>query len=252
MPTCPAGETRKPSPAALGDGTPADYASSVEFSPSRRRLAVVASLALLSALAAAMVVARILYTGETTYANLLWNLALAWIPLLLALFVYDAARRGAGRLRVWGGGLAWLLFFPNAPYLMTDFQFLRDWSTAPIWYDVVLLSAAAWTGLTLGFASLYLVHTVARRWLGPASVWAGVAVVLALTSFGIYLGRFERWNSWDVVSRPGPLLNSIVDRVTDPDPRTAGVTAVFTAFLALAYAAFYSVVRLGVVERPPA
>jgi uncharacterized membrane protein len=224
----------------------------MELSPSRRRLAVVASLALLSGLAVAMVVARVVYTGEPTYANLIWNLTLAWIPLLLALFVYDAARRGAGRWLVLSGGVAWLLFFPNAPYLMTDFQLLRDWTEAPIWYDVVLLSTAAWTGLMLGFASLYLVHVVARRTLGALTVWAGIAVVLALTSFGIYLGRFERWNSWDVVSRPRPLLASIADRLLDPDPRTAGVTAVFTAFLAFAYAAFYSVVRLGVAERPPA
>jgi uncharacterized membrane protein len=224
----------------------------MEITPSRRRLAVVASLGLLSGLAVAMVIARIVYTGETTYANLIWNLTLAWIPLLLALFVYDAARRGATRLVLWSGGVAWLLFFPNAPYLMTDFQYLRDWQTAPIWYDVVLLSTGAWTGLMLGFASLYLVHVVVRRWAGPATVWAGVAVVLALTSFGIYLGRFERWNSWDVVSRPGPLLGSIADRLRDPDPRTAGVTVVFTVFLAFAYAAFYSVVRLGVAERPPA
>jgi uncharacterized membrane protein len=224
----------------------------MDVAPSRRRLAVVGSLALLSGLAVAMVVARIVYTGQTTYANLIWNLTLAWIPLLLALFVYDAARRDTGRWVLWSGGVAWLLFFPNAPYLMTDFQLLRDWTTAPIWYDVVLLSTAAWTGLTLGFASLYLVHVVVRRWFGPVTVWAGVAVVLALTSFGIYLGRFERWNSWDIVSRPGPLLGNIADRLTNPDPRTAGVTAVFTAFLALAYAAFYSVVRLGVAERPPA
>jgi uncharacterized membrane protein len=224
----------------------------MEIAPSRRRLAVVASLALLSGLAVAMVVARIIYTGESTYANLIWNLTLAWIPLLLALFLYDAARRGAGSWLLLSVGVAWLLFFPNAPYLMTDFQLLRDWTEAPIWYDVVLLSTAAWTGLTLGFASLYLVHVVVRRRLGAVTVWVGIAAVLALTSFGIYLGRFERWNSWDIVSRPGPLLASIGDRLVDPDPRTAGVTAVFTAFLALAYAAFYSVIRLGVVERPPA
>jgi uncharacterized membrane protein len=224
----------------------------MEIAPSRRRLAVVGSLALLTGLAIAMIVARILYTGETTYANLIWNLTLAWIPLLLALGVYDAARRGAAGWVLWTGGLAWLLFFPNAPYLMTDFQLLRDWTTAPVWYDVVLLSTAAWTGLTLGFASLYLVHVVVRRSVGALTVWGGIAVVLTLTSFGIYLGRFERWNSWDIVSRPGPLLGSIADRVTNPDPRTAGVTIVFTAFLAFAYAAFYSVVRLGVGERPPA
>ena len=235
-----------------GITNPAVYPRRMESTPSRRRLAVVGSLALLTALAVAMVVARVVYTGQNTYANLIWNLALAWIPLLLALFVYDAARRGVRRWVLWTAGFAWLLFFPNAPYLMTDFQLLRDWTEAPIWFDVVLLSTAAWTGLTLGFASLYLVHVVVRRWIGPVTVWAGVALVLLLTSFGIYLGRFERWNSWDVVSRPGPLLRSVADRLTDPDPRTAGVTAVFTAFLALAYGAFYSVIRLGVGERPPA
>lgn len=226
----------------------------MEVAPSRRRLAVVLSLGLLTALAVGMIVARRVYTGEPTYANLVWNLTLAWIPLLLALFVYDAARRGRPRWVVLAGGAAWLLFFPNAPYLITDFQLLRDWQAAPVWYDVALLSTAAWTGLTLGFASLYLMHVVARRVVSPLLVWVGVGGVLALTSFGIYLGRFERWNSWDVVSRPGPLLSSIAERVSHPDPRTAGVTLVFTAFLALAYCVFYSVIRLGgaVGDQPPA
>ena len=217
----------------------------MEVAASRRRLAVVLSLGLLTALAVGMIVARRVYTGEPTYANLVWNLTLAWIPLLLALFVYDAARRGRPRGVVLTGAAAWLLFFPNAPYLITDFQLLRDWTMAPVWYDVALLSTAAWTGLTLGFASLYLMHVVARRVVSPLVVWLGVACVLALTSFGIYLGRFERWNSWDVVSRPGPLLSSIAERVAHPDPRTAGVTLVFTAFLALAYGVFYNVIRLG-------
>jgi uncharacterized membrane protein len=226
----------------------------MEVAPSRRRLAVVLSLGLLSALAVGMIVARRLYTGEPTYANLVWNLTLAWVPLLLALFVYDAARRGRPRWVVLTGGAAWLLFFPNAPYLVTDFQLLRDWQAAPVWYDVALLSTAAWTGLTLGFASLYLMHVVARRVVPPLLVWLGVAGVLVLTSFGIYLGRFERWNSWDVISRPGPLLSSIAERIAHPDPRTAGVTLVFTAFLALAYGVFYSVIRLGsaVGDQPPA
>jgi len=224
----------------------------VEIAPSRRRLAVVASLGLLTAFAVALIVARNAYTGESTYANLIWNLTLAWVPLVLALVVYDAARRGASRGLILAGAVAWLLFFPNAPYLMTDFQLLRDWQAAPVWYDVVLLSTAAWTGLTLGFASLYLMHVVARRYVSPLVVWLGIAVVLGLSSFGIYLGRFERWNSWDIVSQPGPLLSDVSDRILHPDPRTAGVTLVFTAFLALSYGAFYSVVRLSIAERPPA
>ncbi|MFN2471160.1 MAG: DUF1361 domain-containing protein [Gaiellaceae bacterium] len=217
---------------------------------SRRRLAIVGSLTLLSGLAVAMVVARIAYTGSTMYANLLWNLVLAWVPFAIALAVYDAARRGARPAILVSSGVAWLLFFPNAPYLVTDFQLLRDASVAPVWYDVALLSAAAWAGLTLGFTSLYLMQSIARRVVGPIGVWLGVFGVLGLTSFGIYLGRVERWNSWDIVSRPRPLLGSVADRLVDPDPRTAGMTAVFTAFLGLAYCVFYSFARLGLTDRP--
>lgn len=216
---------------------------------SRRRLAVVVSLAALSGLAVAMVVARITYTGSGMYANLVWNLVLAWIPFAIAVAVYDAERRGARGVVLLVGGAVWLVFFPNAPYLVTDFQLLPHGTAAPLWYDVALVSTAAWTGLLLGLVSLYLVHSVARRAVGTEVAWAGIVLALAATSFGIYLGRFERWNSWDVVSQPRALGSAVAERLLDPDPRTLGMTAVFTTFLALAYFAFYSVVRLANVEQ---
>ena len=134
-----------------------------------------------------------------------WNLLLAWIPFVVALHVYDGYRRQASRLSLWAGGLLWLVFFPNAPYIVTDFKHLRTWTGAPIWFDVVLVSAAAWCGLLLGFMSLYLLQAVVRRALGTVNAWVFVFAVLALSSFGIYLGRFLRWNSWDVFTRPGVL-----------------------------------------------
>src|SRR5262245_65813347 len=105
----------------------------MEVAPSRRRLAVVLSLGLLTGLAIGMVVARRVYTGEPTYSNLVWNLTLAWVPLLLALFVYDAARRGRARWVIVAGGAAWLVFFPKRPYLPTCLQLLPDWRAAAGW-----------------------------------------------------------------------------------------------------------------------
>ena len=219
---------------------------------SHRRLAALLSLLLLTGFAVAMIAVRVVKTGgDPTYLNLVWNLFLAWIPFVLALLVYDGFRRGAPPLGLAVGAALWLLFFPNAPYLVTDFELLRNASGVPIWFDVVLVSAAAWAGLLLGFVSLFLIHAVARRLVGPVNAWLAVLVVLGLTSFGIYLGRIRRWNSWDLFTRPEQLLRDVWARVEDPlaHRETLLVTVLLTGFLTVAYLVFYSVARLGVPER---
>src|SRR2546430_15909936 len=138
---------------------------------SGRRLAILASLAGLSGLVVAMVAVRVSYSGNSYYEALVWNLLLAWIPFALAIYVYDAWRQGARGLLVWVAGALWLVFFPNAPYIVTDFKWLREWTGAPIWYDVVLVAAAAWCGLMLGFISLYLMQSVVRRSVGTVKAW---------------------------------------------------------------------------------
>ena len=145
----------------------------------------------------------------------------------------------------------WLLFFPNAPYIVTDLKWLRDWGGAPIWFDVVLVTTAAWAGLALGFISLYLMQAVARRTVGAVNSWLAVLAVLGLSSFGIYLGRFERWNSWDLFVRPKPLFAEVVAQVANPldYPRTVAVTVLFTSFLSATYLVFYAFARLGLAER---
>jgi uncharacterized membrane protein len=219
---------------------------------SRRRLAVLGALGLLSLFTALAVGVRFAYTGRVEGFNLLWNLVLAWVPLVLAVLVYDGQRRGRSAGLLLAGGLGWLLFFPNAPYVMTGFKHLAEWGGAPIWFDVVVVSAAAWAGLVLGFVSLYLIQSVVRRALGATAAWTVVLGSLALGSFGIYLGRFERWNSWDVVAHPRLLLADVWPRVTDPaaHPRTVAVTLLFTAFLTLAYLTFYTALHLARSEQP--
>jgi uncharacterized membrane protein len=212
---------------------------------SDRRLATLASLVGLTLLVFAMVGVRVAYTGGLGWTWLYWNLVLAWVPLLVALLVYDASRRGPSGLALLGGGAVWLLFFPNAPYIVTDLKHLRTFDGAPIWFDTVLACSAAWAGLALGFISLYLMQSVVRRRFGYMSGWAFALAVLAVSSFGIYLGRFERWNSWDVVTQPGALL---ADVWTLAEPRTAAVTLLFTAFLGMTYLVFYSFARAGLLE----
>src|SRR4029077_2825975 len=102
---------------------------------SRRRIAILVSLGGLSALVVAMIAVRVLYTGNDYYTNLVWNLFLAWIPLGLALYAYDGYRKGQGRLRLWAAGGLWLLFFPNAFYIITDLKCVLGWAGAWSWYE---------------------------------------------------------------------------------------------------------------------
>lgn len=215
---------------------------SLRQSMSDRRYVVLALLACLSALVVGLVAFRVVYTGSLLHVPLLWNLVLAWIPFLLALLVYDRAERSRGRSVVLAAAL-WLLFFPNAPYIVTDFVHLGLSSGLAFWYDLVLIGTVATTGLLLGCVSLYLVHAVVRRAAGAAVGWAFVAGALSLGSLGVYLGRVWRWNSWDAIVRPGFVFDRLASAVASPDPRSVAVMLAFTAFLGATYGGFYVLAR---------
>ena len=207
---------------------------------SDRRIAVVGSLALLSLFTLAMLAFRVAYTRTGDHTWIAWNLVLAWVPFALALVIYERAP-SAPRMQLAGLGALWLLFFPNAPYILTDLKHIGVGGKVPILYDVLLLSAAAWTGLLLGLTSLFLIHAVARRLLGASNAWALVVGVLTVSSFGIYLGRVQRWNSWDVFLRPGALLGDVLESF---HVRPIALTVLLTSFLFVSYLVFYSFARL--------
>jgi uncharacterized membrane protein len=209
---------------------------------SRRRLVTVHGLVAVSLFCVALVLVRFARSGSTEYMALIWNLFLAWIPFVLAVVVYDRWRRHGAGLAVLVIAALWLLFFPNAPYIVTDFVHLKHRHEAPYWYDAVTVSAFAWTGLLLGFASLFLMQTVVRQWRGVVSGWAFVGVALALGSVGIYLGRFLRLNSWDAVEHPRVLPSILHAVARDPFAyrEAIGVTVLFTLALGFAYVLLYN------------
>jgi uncharacterized membrane protein len=201
---------------------------------------VVAVLVLFSLYCTGLEVARVIRTDNSQYTFLLWNLFLAWIPFVLAWSLDAARRRGLGSATLALLGLLWLVFFPNAPYIVTDFVHLQDLSgPAPLWFDVVLIASFAVTGLLLGFLSLARVQELVAEAAGAVLGWLVAAVALVLAAFGIFIGRFEGHNSWDVIARPAPLARDTWHHLTSPSayPRTFGVTVSYAAFLALAYIA---------------
>jgi uncharacterized membrane protein len=232
--------------------------------PCRQLLAV---LALSSAAGLAMLTFRAAYAGRLGYWSLPWDLFLAWIPVPLAFAVSRLQQRERiPRAKMLALAFLWLLFFPNAPYLVTQFMHLHPshavydgfhplaaWTPRggiPVWYDVMMLSTYAWTGLMLGFVSLHLIHRAAAKLAGPVCGWATVVAGLGLCAFGVSLGRFERWNSWDVIAHPFSLLADVLDRMFNPlaHPRTSAVTIVLSMFLLLSYLSLLAMMRLRTAE----
>ncbi len=191
----------------------------------------------------ALVGARVVYTDSTRHAGLIWNLFLAWIPFILSYVAYIISDK-----RVWVYvavpfvAFLWLLFFPNAPYMLTDLQDLARGAgrEAPLWYDVIIVVWCSWTGMLLGVISLYLMQDIIartfNRWVG----WIFVFIISGLSSFGIYLGRFVRLNSWDILQNPTETAMEILGIVIDPSRRLAAFTAAYTFFFLFIFLLLYS------------
>ena len=218
----------------------------------RRRVAVCGLLGLLSVFSLGLVGSQLVLKepGGHAYLFLVWNLFLAWIPLGVALVAYELHRREQRGWKLFLLGSLWLLFFPNAPYIISDLVHLGYRRFEPdgfaFWHDLVTLATFAWTGLLLGYASLYLMQTIVREKKGRWWGWIFSFSVLGLSGFAIYLGRFGRWNSWDVLHTPLSLLTDIAHQVMHPfsHQRTWGITLLFGSMLILFYVVMYGFLQL--------
>ena len=220
------------------------------FAHNKYRLTMFILLAGASVLSVAIWRVRADYSGTGRYAFLIWNLFLAWIPFVISYVTYTIAlNRRQIFIVIPMAAFFWLIFFPNAPYILTDFQHLAGgWNDLPVWYDVMMLIWFAFTGLLLGMVSLFLMQEVVRREFGRWVGWSFVAIVAGLSSAGIYVGRFLRWNSWDIFSNPGGMARYTIQSVQDPSLQSIGFIGLFGAFFLFLYITLYTFGHL-LVER---
>jgi len=178
---------------------------------------------------------RILYTDNLKYISMIWNIFLAWIPFVLAGFLQQYRLKEKWKQLVIFG--TWLLFFPNALYIVTDLVHLQDESTMPWWFDAVLLFASSFIGIVMAFVSLRKAELYLSSYFKPAVVSILMGIVLFMGSFGVYLGRFERWNSWDVVNDPIALGVGIASKIINPvdNYRAWAITILFSGIYAVLY-----------------
>ena len=208
----------------------------------RHNLAVFLLLNAACAICISLVAARVAYSDTDYRLDLIWNLFLAWVPFILSYFAHSISWR-----RIWLYlvipiiAVLWLLFFPNAPYMLTDLQDLaRRSAGAPLWYDVIIIVWCSWTAMLLGIVSLYLMQDIVQRTLGRVAGWSFVFAISALSSFGIYIGRFVRLNSWDILQDPAETAMEILGIMIDPSRRLAAFLISYTVFFLFVYLLLYS------------
>jgi uncharacterized membrane protein len=197
-------------------------------------------LMLLAATGASLLLfaADALHNRSTYFAYLIWNLFLAWLPLVFAWWLVGVLKR-----KLWssweaiGATLLWIAFLPNSFYMVSDYIHLQEVSEHDLLYDAVMLTSFIFVAVTVGICSLYAVHeeVIKRFSRRISSLW--LTCSLLLCSFAIYLGRDLRWNSWDILTNPGGLLFDVSDRFMHPAayPEMFLTTGIFFLLISMLY-----------------
>jgi len=191
-------------------------------------------LFLLSSYCISILFFRIWFTVSNTYMFLVWNLILAYIPFVISSIIKTRRLKSLPFFMVF---VVWLSFLPNASYIITDIFHLKQQKIIPLWFDLLLVVSFAVNGMLLFFLSINDMHILLLTRVSRRVTWLVTILIFFLSGFGIYLGRFLRWNSWDVISNPRLLLFDIIERIRDPlsHPRTWGVTIGFGFLFLLGY-----------------
>jgi len=204
-------------------------------------------LIVITIIASIFVLLRVIYRGSDGYLFLIWNIFLAWLPFYFSL-IYTNYKFKTNFFK-YMIGLLWLIFYPNGPYLLTDYIHLsrynfyasKEWGLAfnsnlAIWYDFFLLSIFVIIGLALSYLSLSIMHKHIEKKYTYTAGWLFVLLICLLSSFAIYLGRFIRVNSWNFVTDPLHLLNIIINSL---NIQVLSFTILFTVLIFIFYLTFY-------------
>jgi len=180
---------------------------------------------------------RIALTGEFLFTFLIWNLFLAFIPYAISKWLSRNIDCVHGRLKFSIIFTIWLLFIPNSFYIMTDLFHLDSFINIPLWFDLTIILSFAWNGLLLGILSVRQMEKMLEDYFFKRTELLFIYPVMFLNALGVYIGRYLRFNSWDIVSNPFQLLKDISDLVLHPFQYKYvwGMVICFSVFMTLIY-----------------
>jgi uncharacterized membrane protein len=183
---------------------------------------------------------RVIYTGQLLFAWLIWNLFLAFVPYAITSFARQRLEWQAKNKKFFVLFISWLLFIPNSFYIITDLFHLSTRPPVPLWFDLALILSYVWNGLLFGILSVRQMEKIFEAKFKLENEWLFVYPVMLLNAFGVYIGRYLRYNSWDVVSNPFQLFNDIIYMFVHP------VRNRFDWSMILCYSVFMSLIYVTV------
>lgn len=180
---------------------------------------------------------RVITTGRLSYCFLAWNLFLAFIPFLISNWLSKNLNAVQNRTRLLLLVFIWLLFMPNCFYILTDLFHLENLGDGHPWFDLTLILTFAWSGILFGILSIRKMERLLRKAKGKFISNLVICMVMCLNAFGVYLGRFLRFNSWDVLVNPFALFSGIAELILNPfDYRHVWATSFcFALFMIILY-----------------
>jgi uncharacterized membrane protein len=187
-----------------------------------------------------LVLSRILVTGKFTFLFLCWNLFLAIVPYVISRYTWLYLNRITNRFLLGLIFFAWLLFIPNSFYIITDLFHLGNFSHAPLWFDLLVIFSFAWNGLILGILSVRQMEKVFHTTFGTSHELLFLYPVMWLNALGVYIGRFLRFNSWDIVTSPFQLIIDVIDLLIHPAENKGAIGMVMT------YSIFMTIIYLSI------
>jgi uncharacterized membrane protein len=175
-----------------------------------------------SAFSILLLAIRIIVSHRISYAFLAWNLFLAYIPLMIANWLNRHEIIMRNKISILLSISVWLLFLPNSFYILTDLFHLQNLPGSRPWFDLILILSFAWNGILFGIISIWKMEMLLKRTTGRLTSTLLIFAVMWLNAFGVYIGRFLRFNSWDIIFNPFPLFTEIFDMIINPyDYKTA-------------------------------
>lgn len=152
---------------------------------------------------------RVACTGSLLFVFLIWNLFLACIPYFISSHMTTYVK-GRPKWKFFLLAFAWLIFVPNAFYILTDLFHLTESEIVPLWYDLALILSFAWTGILFGILSVRQMEKLFESYFNKKFDLLFILPVMFLNGLGVYVGRYLRFNSWDVITNPLQLTNDMI------------------------------------------
>lgn len=189
---------------------------------------------------------RIWISHRHNYLYFIWNLFLAWIPYAISMYLPVAYVVSKRKWIAYLLLIIWLGFWPNSPYMLTDLLHLKEKQNIPLWFDLGLILSFAWAGLMIGFISLIEIQNFIRWRRTRIVAWLFAVLVIFSGGLGIYIGRYVRLNTWDVIVDPIRVYIAIFRNFKDQMMRTEmiGMTLLYSVFLLLGYLTVKVIIKI--------